>query len=86
MRYEINETTKEVRVYDSLDEEILYQPQWPDGTEWSSYEEAEAWVTQYLISRSDKLADIPGPSPENPTLPRPAAVEPPPPQPGSDSN
>lgn len=75
MRYDVDQSTKEVRVYDSNDVEILYQPTWPDGTEWSSVAEAETWVSQYLLSRSDMSAELAGPSPDKPTVPRPPVLD-----------
>lgn len=74
MRYNVDQITKEIRVYDSNDTEILYQPTWPDGTEWASISEAEAWVTQYLLSKTDMLAELAGPSPDKPTVPRPPVL------------
>ncbi len=78
MRYEVNTETKAISVYDSSDVEVLYQPTWPDGTEWASVSEAETWANQYLLSLEDKTADLAGPSPDKPTTPRPPAVQPPP--------
>lgn len=84
MRYEINEVTKELRVYNSSDDEILYQPHWPNGTEWGSVSEVESWAEQYLLSVSDRSADLPGPSPDKPTVARPTSVQLPPAPPGSE--
>jgi hypothetical protein len=74
MRYEIDQTSKEVRVYDENDVEILYQPTWPDGSEWASLEEATAWVEQYLLSRTDSSSELAGPSPDKPTVARPPVL------------
>jgi hypothetical protein len=77
MRYEINQDTNAISIFDSNDVEILYQPTWPDGTAWGSASEAETWATQWLISFSNKSADLAGPSPDLPTVPRPPFVQPP---------
>ncbi len=74
MRYEVDQTSKEVRVFDDNEVEILYQPTWPDGTEWASVEIAETWVIQYLLSRSDITAELAGPGPDKPTVARPPVL------------
>jgi hypothetical protein len=61
--------------YDN-DVKFLYQPTWPNGDAWASVEEAESWAQQHLLSASDPTAELPGPSPELPTVPRPARLYP----------
>jgi hypothetical protein len=77
MRYEINQETSAISIFDENDVEVLYQPTWPDGTAWASVAEAEAWVTQHLLSLDDITADLAGPSPDKPTVTRPPVVAPP---------
>jgi hypothetical protein len=49
LRYEIDETTWAVKVYyPDSDAPSLYQPDWPDGTPWSSKDEAKNWAEHYI--------------------------------------
>ena len=51
LRYEIEEITNAVRVfYPDSDVASLFQPDWPDGTEWKDYNEANGWAKEYLLS------------------------------------
>jgi hypothetical protein len=77
MRYEIESGTHEVRIFDVGNAEVIYQPTWPDGTPWSDSAEASAWAEQQILSIEDLTADLAGPSPTTPVIPRPAAVAPP---------
>lgn len=77
MRYEIESGTHEVRIFDASDAEVVYQPTWPDGTPWSSSAEASAWAEQQILSIEDPTADLAGPSPDSPVIPRPAPIAPP---------
>lgn len=57
MRYEIEEGTFAVRVYqDGHDIPSLYQPDYPDTTPWESAEEAENWAKLYIASIEDEAA------------------------------
>ena len=68
-KYEIDQDGA-LLIYNDSDEPIIYQPQWPNGAEWSDGE-AEAWADQYILSLTDETADLPGDGPEQPTKPRP---------------
>lgn len=53
-RYEIDENNA-VRIWDDEnpnenDAPFLYQPDLPDGTPWSSAEEADAWAKEFINS------------------------------------
>lgn len=48
---------------------FLYQPDWPNGTKWASYEEADIWAKQYIAMVENKQNGAPGSSPENPFIP-----------------
>lgn len=57
MRYEIEEGTFAVRVYqDGSDVPSLYQPDYPDTTAWESAGEAEEWAKLYIASVEDPAA------------------------------
>lgn len=70
-RYEI-ENDFVVKIWKSDIEEgpVIFQSSWPDMSQWANKEEAEAWAQQWILSREDDLADLPGNNPENPTMPR----------------
>jgi hypothetical protein len=43
--YVIDSNTFIVNIYtDNQTQPIIFQPDWPNGTPWSSYEEAETWA------------------------------------------
>jgi hypothetical protein len=50
-------------------EPFMWQPNWPDGTEWADGE-AEAWAKQTILALTDPDADYAGDNPANPTKPR----------------
>lgn len=77
MRYEVESGTNVVRIFDTEGSEVIYQPTWPNGEAWGSEEEATAWAAQQLLSITDPTADLAGPSPETPVIPRPVIVLPP---------
>lgn len=70
MRYEINQDGTLLIWGEAEDAPAMAQPSWPDGTAWKKGE-AEAWAEQLLLSWQDPLADLPGESPSQPTIPRP---------------
>jgi hypothetical protein len=77
MRYEIESVTNAVRIFDVDNVEVIYQPTWPDGSSWSSVAEASAWADQQVLSMLDIAADLAGPSPDSPVIPRPTPIAPP---------
>lgn len=59
-----------VIIYDGINPEpAIYQPNWPDGTEWADGE-AEAWAKQFIISQEDETAELAGDNPAQPTKER----------------
>lgn len=74
MRYELDENNAISIFVDGQEAPVVFQPTWPNGAPWGSGE-AEAWAEQYILSFSDESADMPGLSPEQPTMPRPTAEE-----------
>lgn len=54
---------------DGNDKPFLYQPHWPDGTDWADGE-AEAWAQQAVLALTDPTADDAGDNPEQPTKPK----------------
>lgn len=49
---------------------FIKQPHWPNGTEWATKAEAEAWAQAFIANAADPYgAPRPGASPEEPTLP-----------------
>lgn len=74
-RYEIdNNEGFAIRMWDldNPNEEnapFLYQPHWPSGVNWNSYEEAENWAKAVIAQREDKTNGAPGSSPDLPIIP-----------------
>lgn len=63
-----------VFIYDGVNiEPAIYQPNWPDGTDWAEGE-AEAWARQFILAQEDETADLPGDTPSQPTKERVAEV------------
>jgi hypothetical protein len=53
MHYEIDETTFAVNIYDGVNPEpFWYQPQYPNGDTFDSYEEAEEWAKAAMASQN----------------------------------
>ena len=50
IRCEINEFNEISLYYDENDYPTLFQPHWPNGDEWASREEAQAWADLYIAS------------------------------------
>jgi hypothetical protein len=58
------------------DTPMLYQPTWPNGTSWESFEQAENWANVYINSLNVELPSVlPGSSPEEPIVILPEIVE-----------
>lgn len=75
-RYEIEEGTHAIRVYyDGADVAGLYQPHWPNGTEWSSAEEAAEWAEMFLESIEDESAPFAPGAPGEERTPKPTAEQ-----------
>jgi len=78
--YEINESN-EIRVWDienpnEENQPFFYQPNWPNGEQWSSKEEAEEWVLLFIASlKNSKSEYLAGDSPESPKKLRPQPKE-----------
>lgn len=69
-RHEIDETNT-LRIWHSeLEAPVLFQPHYPNGDDWTA-EQAEEWAQIYLTSLEDPTAPLPGPSAEQPSVPRP---------------
>lgn len=75
-RYEISRKN-EIRIWDlenpnEINAPFLYQPNWPDGTNWANKEEAEGWTQVFIESLENPDSEfIVGGSPENHPQPRP---------------
>ena len=52
MRYEVDSTDFAVRIYDDNNVNFWYQPQYPNGDTFDSYEEAETWAQAALNSQN----------------------------------
>jgi len=49
LRYEIENDTYAIRVFnDSEDVPFLYQPHWPNGESWGSFNDADTWAKLYI--------------------------------------
>lgn len=63
-------------MFDGINPEpFQYQPTWPCGIAWGKGE-AKAWAEQTILFLTDPDADMPGDSPEAPSIPRPMVVTP----------
>lgn len=68
MRYEINNEDNSVKIFaDNQEAPIIFQPKWPNGTEWGSREEAEVWANQFIESINE---DFPLNAQVGPGMPR----------------
>lgn len=57
LTYTINENPLEVYIFDSENPiPIIYQPNWPNSTEWGSYNDAENWAQLCILSITDPEA------------------------------
>lgn len=64
-----------LEVFDGVNPEpFLRQPHWPNGEAWANADEARAWGEQMVLSMTDETAELAGPSPEQPTTPRPVPL------------
>ena len=77
MRYEINENENyAIRIWHDGEElPAIYQPTWPDGTSWSSNEEAAAWAQLKIGEFDTNWTIAAGPSPSQPSTLRPTKQE-----------
>lgn len=78
MRFQFHITeNKELRIWDRENPNpknapVIFQPNWPDGTDWASKEEAEAWANVFIESIINSESEfIPGLSPDEPKRLRP---------------
>lgn len=71
MKYEIDKNdgySVSLWTEESSVKPLIYQPTWPDGTAWSSFEEAQSWAELMLESHTNPDSEIlPGVSPAEPT-------------------
>lgn len=74
IRYTINENEEfAIRMWNDDNpyaggEPFFYQPDWPDGTKWASYEEADTWAKRYIAMMENKENGAPGSGPDNPFI------------------
>lgn len=55
--YTTDPNTFAVKIYtDNQTEPVIFQPDWPNGTEWSSKQEAEIWAQLCIDSIEDPAA------------------------------
>lgn len=58
------------KVFDGVNElPFVYQPCWPNGQPWQD-DQATKWAEQLILSLTDEAADLPGLSPDEPTVAR----------------
>jgi hypothetical protein len=60
---------------DGDDVAMFYQPHWPDGTPWADEAEATAWAEAKIAEITNESAPMAGPSPDQPTVPKPTRLE-----------
>jgi hypothetical protein len=77
MRYEIDENENyAIRIWhDGENAPAIYQPTWPDGTAWTSHEEAEAWAQLKVREFDPNWTIAAGLSPSQPSTTRPTKEE-----------
>lgn len=67
LTYTINNSSFVVNIYISNNPTpIIYQPNWPNGTPWGSYSDAENWAQLCIQSILDEAAPY---APSGPGLP-----------------
>ncbi len=72
-RYEVD-ADNAIRAWDDGNpnengEPFLFQPDWPDGTPWSSKEEATTWAEAFVKMMEDPKNGRPGDNPNNAFIP-----------------
>ncbi|CAB4123475.1 hypothetical protein UFOVP46_6 [uncultured Caudovirales phage] len=73
-RYEVDSDLV-VRIFlDDNDYPSIVQPSWSDGEPWADEAQASSWASQFILALTDGTADLAGPSPDQPTIPRPPVV------------
>ena len=67
LTFTVDPTTFEINIFDTTNPSniILFQPNWPDGTEWDSSAQASLWAQLYILGISVNNANL---SPFSPTL------------------
>lgn len=69
LSYVIDSETFAITVFvNDSSEPSLYQPNWPDGTNWASFNEAQLWAEQYISSMLNDTAPY---APLGPNTPAP---------------
>lgn len=72
MRYEIEEGTHAVRIFeDDSDVPSIFQPDWPDTTPWANADEAIQWAELYIASVEDESAPFAPSGPNKEGEPKP---------------
>jgi hypothetical protein len=57
LTYTVNQTTFAVNIYvQGNNTPIIYQPNWPNGTSWGSYNDADNWAQLCILSITDNTA------------------------------
>lgn len=57
LSYTVDNTNFAIRIYSDIQiEPIIYQPDWPNGSPWSSKQEAETWAGLCILSIEDPNA------------------------------
>lgn len=57
LTYTVDSTNFSVKVYsDEQEKPIIFQPDWPNGTPWGSFAEAENWAQLCINSIEDAAA------------------------------
>lgn len=70
--YQIESNPISVKIYsDTQVEPVIFQPNWPNGTEWSSESEASEWAELCIASIQDATAPYAPPGPNIPAEPKP---------------
>jgi hypothetical protein len=60
---------------EGIEEPMFYQPHWPDTTPWADEAEATAWAEAKIAEITIESAPMAGPSPDQPTVPKPTRLE-----------
>lgn len=76
MHYTVDSITYAVSIFDGINPEpFWYQPHYPDGGAFDSFEEATTWAELALASQTNESAPFPPNGKGQPGLPKPTAEE-----------
>lgn len=75
MRYEIEENTNAVKIFNDDNINVIYQKKYPGGESWADFADAENWARLYIASVEDESAPFAPTYPGDPGTPKPTLEE-----------